>query len=170
MLGLGADISHAVTPSVLVPLVINSALFTFDNNDESLQIVIQYTDSATQNAIADGQGISQFARLNGTVTLTLTNVTADPDIVGTKTFNVFRTTTGFNTSAYVSVNTGSSISGISEAFFDLTGSNFLDSGGSAANLDASGAGEIYSFSAVLSIDGFADSNAAVATNISIDAA
>jgi len=64
MLGLGADISHAVTPSVLVPLVINSALFTFDNNDESLQIVIQYTDSATQNAIADGQGISQFARLN----------------------------------------------------------------------------------------------------------
>ena len=169
MLGLGADISHAVAPSGLVSLVVDASLFVAENSDESVAIVLSYTDTATQNAIADGTtGTSQFDRLNGTLTLTVTNVTADPDIVGTKTFNLFRASSVSNAGAYVS--TSESISGISEAFFDLTGSNFLDSGGSAANLDASGAGEIYSFSAVLSIDGFADSNASVRTNISIDAA
>tara|TARA_R110002020_G_scaffold121752_2_gene276723 strand:- start:1168 stop:1677 length:510 start_codon:yes stop_codon:yes gene_type:complete len=169
MLGLGADISHAVAPSGLVPLVVDASLFVAENNDESVAIVLTYSDSATINATTDGTtGTSQFDRLNGTLKLTVTNVTADPDIVGSKTFNLFRASSVSDASAYVS--TGESMSSITEAFFDLTGSNFLDSGGSAANLDASGAGEIYSFSAVLSIDGFEDSNASVRTNISIDAA
>ena len=111
--------------------------------------------------------------MNGTFDLTVTNVTADPDKVGTKTFNVFQYV-GSSEQLYFLAPDSSNIT-ISSADdyrkVDLTVNTFLDSGGSDAELDASGSGEIYNFTGALNITGFDSStDAGVSANVSIDAA
>tara|TARA_R100000084_G_C4550694_1_gene99909 strand:- start:20 stop:541 length:522 start_codon:yes stop_codon:yes gene_type:complete len=173
MLGLGADISHGVTLSS-VKLLIN-ATTVLDTDDENVSVQFAITDSATQNALLNGITQSTGAKVNGTVALTVTNqdtLGSNSARTGTKTFNVFQYN-GANQAFYFLATAASNIT-ISSAddynTVDLTDATFLDSGGSDANLDAAGTGEIYDFDAVLSIPGFEDSDVVVQDNISIDAA
>mgnify|MGYP003129404474 FL=1 len=174
MLGLGADISHGVTLSS-VKLLINVTT-VLDTDDENVSVQFAITDSATQNALLNGITQSTGAKVNGTVALTVTNqdtLGSNSARTGTKTFNIFQYTSGseifyFLSPATSDISIGSDVNNYFAV--DLTVATFLDSGGSDANLDAAGSGEIYNFSAVLSIPGFEDSDAAVVNNISIDAA
>jgi len=163
------------TPLALVKLVLG-AVATSDTDDENVAVVIATTDADTRTALLDGISQATGAKVNGTVALTVTNqdtLGSNSARTGTKTFNVFQYN-GANQSFYF-LSTATSditIGGDPDNYeaVDLTASDFLDSGGSDANLDAAGTGEIYNFSAVLSIPGFEDSDAVVQNNISIDAA
>lgn len=173
MLGLGTGIQYPSSLS-LVKLVLG-AVATSDVDDENVAVIIATTDADTSTALLDGISQATGAKVNGTVALTVTNqdtLGSNSARTGTKTFNVFQYS-GANQTFYFLATAASDIT-ISSAddynTVDLTASDFLDSGGSDANLDAAGTGEIYNFSAVLSIPGFEDADAVVQNNISIDAA
>ena len=175
MLGLGADILHASAPSAtqLKHSVSGSAFLVTDTDDENVMVLFSTNDAATRAALLDGITQGTGKKVNGTFDLTVTNVTADPDKVGTKTFNVFQYL-GVSEQFYFLAPDSSDIT-ISTADdykkVDLTVATFLDSGGSDAELDASGSGEIYNFTGVLNITGFDSStNAGTSDNLSIDAA
>ena len=173
MLGLGTGIQYPSSLS-LIPLVLAEVAIV-DTDDENVAVVIKVTDIETKTALLDGITQSTGAKVNGTVALTVTNqdtLGSNSARTGTKTFNVFQYN-GANQAFYFLATAASNIT-ISSAddynTVDLTDATFLDSGGSDANLDAAGSGEIYNFSAVLSIPGFEDSDAVAQNNISIDAA
>ena len=175
MLGLGADILHASAPSVtqLKHSVSGNAFFVTAIDDENVMVLFSTNDAATRAALLDGITKGPGKKVNGTFDLTVTNVTADPDKVGTKTFNVFQYL-GVSEQFYFLAPDSSDIT-ISSADdyrkVDLTVNTFLDSGGSDAELDASGSGEIYTFTGSLNITGFDSStDAGVSANMSIDAA
>ena len=175
MLGLGVDILHASAPSVtqLKHSVSGNAFFVTATDDENVMVTFSTNDAATRAALLDGITKGPGKKVNGTFDLTVTNVTADPDKVGTKTFNVFQYL-GVSEQVYFLAPDSSDIT-ISTADdykkVDLTVNTFLDSEGSDAELDASGSGEIYTFTGVLNITGFDSStDAGVSDNISIDAA
>jgi hypothetical protein len=170
MLGLGLSVTHQ-SPQSAIKLILNG-LTTTDTDDENVMVAFTVTDSDTQAALVDGITQATGAKVNGTFTLTVTNVTADPDRVGTDTFNVFQYN-GASTSVFFMSLATSNItvsSGDDYQAIDLTAATFLDSGGSDAGLDASGAGEIYNFEGFLSIPGFESSASVSTNNISIDAA
>jgi hypothetical protein len=170
MLGLGTDIVYQ-SPQSAIKLIV-AALTTTDTDDENVMVAFTVTDADTQAALVAGVTQATGAKVNGTFELTVTNTTADPDLEGTDTFNVFQYSSASTAIYFISL-AASNItisSGDDYQAVDLTVSTFLNSGGSDAGLDASGAGEIYNFKGVLSIPGF-DSAALVSTNnISIDAA
>jgi len=175
VLGLGVDILHASAPSVtqLKHSVSGNAFFVTATDDENVMVTFSTNDAATRAALLDGITKGPGKKVNGTFDLTVTNVTADPDKVGTKTFNVFQYL-GVSEQVYFLAPDSSDIT-ISTADdykkVDLTVNTFLDSEGSDAELDASGSGEIYTFTGVLNITGFDSStDAGVSDNISIDAA
>ena len=175
MLGLGADILHASAPSVtqLKHSVSGNAFFVTAIDDENVMVLFSTNDAATRAALLDGITKGPGKKVNGTFDLTVTNVTADPDKVGTKTFNVFQYL-GVSEQFYFLAPDSSDIT-ISTADdykkVDLTVATFLDSEGSDAELDASGSGEIYTFTGALNITGFDSStDAGVSANMSIDAA
>jgi|TARA_R100000149_G_scaffold66371_1_gene44838 hypothetical protein len=169
--------SLACEPKSSLPLVKLAVLqvATSDVDDENVSVVLAVTDADTRTALLDGISQATGAKVNGTVALTVTNqdtLGSNSARTGTKTFNVFQYN-GANQAFYFLATAASNIT-ISSAddynTVDLTDATFLDSGGSDANLDAAGSGEIYNFSAVLSIPGFEDSDAVAQNNISIDAA
>ena len=170
MLGLGTNITYQ-SPQSAIKLVLGS-LTTTDADDENVMVAFVVSDADTQAALLNGITQATGAKVNGTFTLTVTNVTADPDLVGTDTFNVFQYNAA-STAIYfmslatsnISVSTGADYQAI-----DLTAATFLNSGGTDAGLDASGAGEIYNFEGFLSIPGFESSDSVSTNNISIDAA
>ena len=170
--------SLACEPKSSLPLVKLAVLqvATSDVDDENVSVVLAVTDADTRTALLDGISQATGAKVNGTVALTVTNqdtLGSNSARTGTKTFNVFQYN-GANQAFYFLSPATSDISIGSDPsnYFavDLTVATFLDSGGSDANLDAAGSGEIYNFSAVLSIPGFEDSDAVAQNNISIDAA
>ena len=170
MLGLGAGVVYQ-SPQSAIKLIV-AALTTTDTDDENVMVAFTVTDADTQAALLNGISQATGAKVNGTVELTVTNVTADPDLVGTDTFNVFQYNSASTSIYFLSLATSNITisSGDDYQAVDLTLATFLNSGGSDAGLDASGSGEIYNFAGVLSIPGF-DSSALVSTNnISIDAA
>ena len=175
MLGLGADILHASAPSVtqLKHSVSGNAFFVTAIDDENVMVLFSTNDAATRAALLDGITKGPGKKVNGTFDLTVTNVTADPDKVGTKTFNVFQYL-GVSEQFYFLAPDSSDITISTADDFkkvDLTVATFLDSEGSDAELDASGSGEIYTFTGSLNITGFDSStDAGVSDNISIDAA
>ena len=175
MLGLGADILHASAPSVtqLKHSVSGNAFFVTAIDDENVMVLFSTNDAATRAALLDGITKGPGKKVNGTFDLTVTNVTADPDKVGTKTYNVFQYV-GSSEQLYFLAPDSSDITISSADDFrkiDLTVNTFLDSGGSDAELDASGSGEIYNFTGALNITGFDSStDAGVSANVSIDAA
>ena len=173
MLGLGTGTQYPSSLS-LVKLVVG-AVATDDTDDENVAVTLATNDVATQNALLDGISQSTGAKVNGTVALTVENhdtLGSNSHRIGTKTFNVFQFANG--NSQFYFLSTAASDITISSAddykAVDLTVATFLDSGGSDANLDAAGSGEVYDFDAVLSITGFADSAVVVQDSISIDAA
>ena len=177
MLGLGVDILHTSAPSVTQlkhsPVGGSHAFLVTANDDENVMVLFSTFDAVTKAALLDGITQGNGKKVNGTFDLTVTNVTADPDKVGTKRFNVFQYL-GANDQVYFLAPDTSDIT-ISSADdykkVDLTVATFLDSGGSDAELDASGSGEIYNFTGTLNITGFDSStDAGVLSNLSIDAA
>jgi hypothetical protein len=170
MLGLGTGIIHQ-SPQSAIKLIL-SGLTTQDNDDENVMVAFTLSDSATQSALVDGITQQTGAKVNGTFTLTVTNVTADPDLVGTDTFNVFQYNAVSTAIFFISLATSNITVSSSDDYraVDLTAATFLNSGGSDAGLDASGAGEIYNFEGFLSIPGFDSSDSISTNNISIDAA
>ncbi len=178
MLGLGTSL---YTQSFVegVPQAAILAASVVDADDETILYNFIINDSATVAAIIDGKTLGTGNLMNGTVELTVTNTTADPDKTGVRTFNIFQYQNG-NTNFYFLSGATSNIT-ISDTALggeyyaidlttDGTGSDaFLTAGGDNADLDASGDAEAYSFSAVLKIDGFQDSSA-LAFPTSIDAA
>ena len=170
MLGLGTNILYQ-SPQSAIKLIV-AALTTTDTDDENVMVAFTVTDADTQAALLNGISQATGAKVNGTFTLTVTNVTADPDLVGTDTFNVFQFNSA-STAVYfmslatsnITVSTGADYQAV-----DLTAATFLNSGGSDAGLDASGPGEIYNFEGFLSIPGFESSVSVSTNNISIDAA
>jgi hypothetical protein len=170
MLGLGTGIPY---PSGLsASKLVLSALTTTDLDDENVMVAFTVTDAVTQAALVADITQATGAKANGTFELTVTNVTADPDLVGTDTFNVFQYNAASTAIYFLSLATSNITisSGDDYQAVDLTASTFLDSGGSDAGLDASGSGEIYNFQGVLSISGFESSVSVATNNISIDAA
>ena len=170
MLGLGTNITYQ-SPKSAIKLALN-ALTTTDTDDENVMIAFTVSDSDTQAALENGITQATGAKVNGTFTLTATNVTADPDLVGTDTFNVFQYNAATTFIFFISLAT-SNITVSSDSDYkavDLTAATFLNSGGTDAGLDASGAGEIYNFEGFLSIPGFESSDSVSTNNISIDAA
>jgi hypothetical protein len=170
MLGLGTNITYQ-SPKSAIKLALSS-LTTTDTDDENVMVAFVVSDADTQAALVDGITQQTGAKVNGTFTLTVTNVTADPDLVGTDTFNVFQYNAASTAIYFISLAT-SNITVSSSADYqavDLTAATFLNSGGSDAGLDASGAGEIYNFEGFLSIPGFDSSDSVSTNNISIDAA
>ena len=170
MLGLGTNITYQ-SPQSAIKLIV-AALTTTDTDDENVMVAFTVTDSDTQAALVDGITQATGAKVNGTFELTVTNVTANPDLAGTDTFNVFQYNSASTSIYFLSLATSNITisSGDDYQAVDLTAATFLNTGGSDAGLDASGSGEIYNFAGVLSIPGF-DSAALVSTNnISIDAA
>tara|TARA_R100001510_G_C7656338_1_gene216238 strand:+ start:6872 stop:7417 length:546 start_codon:yes stop_codon:yes gene_type:complete len=181
MLGLGADILHASAPSVtqlklsgfLFDGSVGSTFFVNETDDENVMVLFRTTDTATKAALLDGITQGTGKKVNGTFDLTVTNVTADPDKVGTKTFNIFQYLASSEEIYFLAPDTSNITisSGNDYQKVDLTVATFLDSGGSDAELDASGSGEIYNFTGVLNITGFDSStNAGTSDNLSIDAA
>ncbi len=170
MLGLGTGIQYPSSLS-LVKLAV-AALTTTDVDDENVMVAFTVTDSDTAAALVDGITQATGAKVNGTFELTVTNVTADPDLVGTDTFNVFQYNVASTAIYFLSLATSNITISSGEDYqaVDLTAATFLNSGGSDAGLDASGSGEIYNFSGVLSIPGFESSAEVSTNNISIDAA
>ena len=139
MLGLGTDIIHQ-SPQSAIKLVL-TALTTTDTDDENVMVAFTVTDSDTQAALLNGITQATGAKANGTFTLTVTNVTADPDLVGTDTFNVFQYNAASTAIYFMSLATSNITvsSGADYQAVDLTAATFLNSGGSDAGLDASGA-------------------------------
>jgi hypothetical protein len=175
VLGLGVDILHTSAPSVtqLKHSISGNAFLITHTDDENVLVLFATNDAATRAALLDGITQGTGKKVNGTFDLTVTNVTADPDKVGTKTFNVFQYL-GSSEALYFLAPDSSDIT-INNADdyekVDLTVATFLDSEGSDAELDASGSGEIYTFTGALNITGFDSStDAGVSANISIDAA
>ena len=173
MLGLGAGIQYPSSLS-LVKLVLG-AVATTDVDDENVAVIIAVTDAATRAALLDGITQDDGAKVNGTAALTVENhdtLGSNSHRIGTKTFNVFQYDGANQTFYFLATATSDiTISSVNDYnTVDLTDATFLDSGGSDANLDAAGTGEIYDFDVVLSIPGFNDSDVVVQNNISIDAA
>ena len=170
MLGLGTNILYQ-SPQSAIKLIV-AALTTTDTDDENVMVAFTVTDADTQAALVAGVTQANGAKVNGTFELTVTNVTADPDLVGTDTFNVFQYTSVSTAIYFISLATSNiTISALADyQAVDLTAATFLNSGGSDAGLDASGSGEIYNFAGVLSIPGFESSAEISTNNISIDAA
>ena len=166
MLGLGADISHASILSEVIQLDVHS-ITSVDVDDEDVGITIITHDAATKAALLSGITNSTGAKVNGTATLTVTNTTSDPDAVAVDTFNVFKYLEGADHLYFLSLET-SDITSPGSA--DYRGVDLTDSGFVGDSLDASGSGDIYNFSLVLSVPGYLDSDADTLTNISIDAA
>ena len=164
MLGLGTSLyTSSFAGFVTLPQAAILGVAITDVDDETILYQMLIGDSA----------------MNGTVELTVTNTTADPDKTGVRTFNIFQYQNGSTLFYFLSGATSNiTVSDTSlggdyyavDLTTDGTGSDaFLTAGGDNADLDASGAGEAYSFSAVLKIDGFQDSSA-LASSTSIDAA
>jgi len=170
MLGLGTNITYQ-SPQSAIKLVV-AGLTTTDADDENVMVAFTVSDSDTQAALLNGITQATGAKVNGTFTLTVTNVTADPDLVGTDTFNVFQYNAASTAIYFISLATSNITvsTGADYQAVDLTAATFLNSGGSDAGLDASGAGEIYNFEGFLSIPGFESSVSVSTNNISIDAA
>ena len=170
MLGLGTNITYQ-SPQSAIKLVLGS-LTTTDADDENVMVAFVVSDADTQAALLNGITQATGAKVNGTFTLTVTNVTADPDLVGTDTFNVFQYNAASTAIYFMSLATSNITvsSGADYQAIDLTAATFLNSGGTDAGLDASGAGEIYNFEGFLSIPGFESSDSVSTNNISIDAA
>ena len=173
MLGLGTNIQYSKTISLARLSV--AAIATSDVDDENVAVVLAVTHAATRAALLSGISQASGAKVNGTAVLTVENhdtLGSNSHRIGSKTFNVFQYN-GANESFYFLSTATSNITisdGTDYNTVDLTDATFLNSGGSDANLDAAGTGEIYDFDAVLSISGFADSDVVVQDNISIDAA
>jgi hypothetical protein len=162
------------TPLALIQLALAEVAIV-DTDDENVAVVIVVNDTDTKTALVDGITQSTGAKVNGTATLTVENHDthgSNTHRIGTKTFNIFQYN-GANQVFYF-LSTATSDITISSAddyeAVDLTVSTFLDSGGSDANLDAGGSGEVYDFDVFISIPGFEDSNVVVIDNVSIDAA
>jgi len=170
MLGLGADIVYQ-SPQSAIKLVLGG-LTTTDTDDENVMVAFTATDADTQAALLNGVTQASGAKVNGTFELTVTNVTADPDLVGTDTFNVFQYHIASTAIYFISLAASNITISSADDYeaVDLTAATFLNSGGSDAGLDASGSGEIYNFSGFLSIPGFESSVEVSTNNISIDAA
>ena len=170
--------SLACEPKSSLPLVKLAVLqvATSDVDDENVSVVLAVTDADTRTALLDGISQATGAKVNGTVALTVENhdtLGSNSHRIGTKTFNIFQYTSSGQVFYFLSTATSDiTIGGDPDNYeaVDLTVATFLDSGGSDANLDAAGTGEIYDFDAVLSIPGFEDSDVVVQNNISIDAA
>ena len=157
------------TPLVFVLLTIN------DLNDESIFVLLGSLDDATRTAMVNGKTQGTGNRMNGTVTLTVTNTTEDPDKVGVKTFNIFQyvgTTTVFYFLSDETEDITISDASAGGDFYqvDLTADDFLDSGGSAAGLGVTGSSAEFNFSAVINIPGDFLDETITASAISIDAA
>mgnify|MGYP001472308430 FL=1 len=174
MLGLGTGIQYPSSLS-LIPLVLAEVAIV-DTDDENVAVVIKVTDIETKTALLDGITQSTGAKVNGTATLTVENhdtLGSNSHRIGTKTFNIFQYTSSGQVFYFLSTATSDiTIGGDPDNYeaVDLTVATFLDSGGSDANLDAAGTGEIYDFDVFISISGFEDSNVVVIDNVSIDAA
>ena len=174
MLGLGTGIQYPSSLS-LIPLVLAEVAIV-DTDDENVAVVIKVTDIETKTALLDGITQSTGAKVNGTATLTVENhdtLGSNSHRIGTKTFNIFQYTSSGQVFYFLSTATSDiTIGGDPDNYeaVDLTVATFLDSGGSDANLDAAGTGEVYDFDVFISIPGFEDSNVVVQNNISIDAA
>ena len=147
-----------------------------DTDDENVAVVIKVTNIDTKTALVDGITQSTGAKVNGTATLTVENhdtLGSNSHRIGTKTFNIFQYTGSGQVFYFLSTAASDITIGGDPANYeavDLTVATFLDSGGSDANLDAAGTGEIYDFDVFISIPGFEDSNVVVIDNVSIDAA
>lgn len=165
MLGLGTGIQYPSSLS-LVKLAIQD-LVTTDIDDENVMVTFTSSNAATRNALLSGITQATGAKVNGTFELTVTNVTSDPDDVAVDTFNVFQYDSGNTTLFFLSLATSNiTISGSADYHaVDLTAGTFVGD-----SLDASGSGEIYSFSGALSIPGFDTSDSISVVNLSIDAA
>ena len=170
MLGLGTNITYQ-SPQSAIKLALSS-LATTDTDDENVMVAFTVSDSDTQAALLNGITQATGAKVNGTFTLTVTNVTADPDLVGTDTFNVFQYNAASTAIYFISLATSNITvsTGAEYQAVDLTAATFLNSGGSDAGLDASGSGEIYNFEGFLSIPEVKSSVSISTNNISIDAA
>ena len=175
MLGLGTGIQYPSSLS-LIPLVLAEVAIV-DTDDENVAVVIAVTNIDTKTALLDGITQSTGAKVNGTATLTVENhdTTTGNNVhrIGTKTFNIFQYTGSGQVFYFLSTATSDiTIGGDPDNYeeVDLTVATFLDSGGSDANLDAAGTGEVYDFDVFISIPGFEDSNVVVINNVSIDAA
>jgi len=146
-----------------------------DTDDENVAVVIKVTNIDTKTALLNGITQSTGAKVNGTATLTVENhdtLGSDSHRIGTKTFNIFQYTGSGQVFYFLSTATSNITISSADDYeaVDLTVATFLDSGGSDANLDAAGSGEIYDFDVFISIPGFEDSNVVVIDNVSIDAA
>ena len=179
MLGLGTSLYTQSFVEGIRPQAAIFAVAITDADDETTLYQMVINDSASVAAIIDGKTLGTGNLMNGTVELTVTNTTADPDKTGVRTFNIFQFNNGstifyFLSGATSNITVSDAALGGEYYAVDLTTDGtdsdaFLTAGGANANLDASGAGEEYSFSAVLKIDGFQDSSALVSAT-SIDAA
>ena len=169
-------------PTLLDTTANPNAMIVTSTDDENVAVVFVVNDSTTQAAMLSGVTQGAGAKVNGTFTLTVTNMTADPNLVGVDTFNVFMYAgAGAPHLFFLSLATSDiTVSSAADTrAVDLTASTFLDSGGSDAGLDASGSGERYGFSGFLTItDDSLDSttsntieqNGSDGNGISIDAA
>lgn len=179
MLGLGTSLYTQSFVEGIRPQAAILGVTIGDVDDETILYQMLINDSATVAAIIDGKTLGTGNLMNGTVELTVTNTTADPDKTGVRTFNIFQYQNGsalfyFLSGATSNITVSNTELGGDYYAIDLTtdgtGSDaFLTAGGDNADLDASGDAEAYSFSAVLKIDGFQDSSA-LASSTSIDAA
>ena len=163
------------TPQALIQLALAEVAIV-DTDDENVAVVIKVTDIDTKTALLDGITQSTGAKVNGTATLTVENhdtLGSNSHRIGTKTFNIFQYDGSGQVFYFLSTATSDiTIGGDPDNYeaVDLTVATFLDSGGSDANLDAAGTGEVYDFDVFISIAGFEDSNVVVIDNVSIDAA
>ena len=170
MLGLGSSLISGSAPSSLTPLALQTTATTA-TNDENVQVIFTVFDGPTRAAITKNKTLGTGKRMNGTAALTATNITADPEIVGSDVFNVFQFINGNTVFFFLSLDTNDITINNAASYLtvDLTDSGFVDGSGDV-DLDASGSGERYNFSLTLSIDGFKASEPVTSSNISIDAA
>ena len=172
MLGLGTGIEYQGLSADKLSV---NTVTVIDTDDENVAVLLTITNAMTRDALLDGVTQATGAKVNGTVTLTVENhdtLGSNSHRIGTKTFNVFQYDSSSVVFYFLSAATSDiTISGASDyEEVDLTVATFLDSGGSDANLDAAGAGEVYDFDVILSITGFDDSDVTVRDSQSIDAA
>ena len=169
MLGLGSGIQYPSGVSA-IKLSLYSVIVLADD-DENVMVQFVVNDADTKAALLSGITQATGAKVNGTCLCTVSNRTNTSDIkTASDTFNIFQYESGGLTDEvyyFLSLAT-SNITISSDADYkavDFTAGTFIGD-----SIDASGAGDVYNISCVISIPGFDDSDSKARNNVSIDAA
>ena len=149
MLGLGSSLfTESVVGGDIKAILANVAISHSD--DENVRILLTVTNVNTQNALLSGITSSSGAKVNGTCTVELANVTeygSSASDIGVDTFNIFQLLEANSTFYFLSLAASDiTINSVDDyEQVDLTAITWLDPSGADAELGVTGSAAIFIF-------------------------